>query len=411
MSRPNNEVLVIIPARGGSKGIRGKNLRTVGGLPLVVHSIRQALATPAVTRVVVSTDDARIAAASRRAGAEVVDRPNEISGDTASSESALLHVLDYLAAKEKYEPGLVVFLQATSPLRRPDDIQLAIETLRRQEADSLFSACRIEGFVWAQGDGNLRSLNYDPTARPRRQDLRETCLEENGSIYVFKPEVLRRHGSRLGSRIALYEMPRLLSFQVDEPADLGLMEQLLAMGVAPSPAQDLAGVRLLVLDFDGVMTDNTVWVDQDGREAVRCNRGDGWGIGRLKKAGIEVVILSTEPNTVVAARARKLRLECIHGCKDKLAALKSLVAKRRLKDVDVAYVGNDENDLECLRWVGFPMAVADALPTVKAVAARLTTRPGGWGAVREVADWICEAVKSAKGAGGRKRSPGSSRRH
>ena len=122
-------VLAIIPARGGSKGIPRKNVRPLLGRPLLAHSIEHARQAPSVTRVVVSTDDAEIAAVARRFGAEVVDRPAEISGDAASSESALLHVLDHLRDAEGYEPDLVVFLQATSPLRRPGDVQGAIETL------------------------------------------------------------------------------------------------------------------------------------------------------------------------------------------------------------------------------------------------------------------------------------------
>jgi YrbI family 3-deoxy-D-manno-octulosonate 8-phosphate phosphatase len=403
MSQPKSEVLAIIPARGGSKGVLRKNVRPLAGTPLVVYSIRQALAAPAVTRVVVSTDDDEIAAVARKAGADVVRRPPEISGDTASSESALLHVLDHLARRETYAPDLVVFLQATSPLRGPDDIQAAVETLRREQADSLLSACRIEGFVWAASDKALRPLTYDPTSRPRRQEIRETCFEENGSIYVFKPQILRRHNSRLGGRIALYEMPRLRSFQVDEPADLDLMEKLVALGVAPLAGPDLAGVRLLVLDFDGVMTDNTVWVNQDGVEAVRCHRGDGWGIARLKEAGVDLVVLSTEPNPVVAARCRKLGLECIQDCKNKLAVLKALVRKRRLQASAVAFVGNDENDLECLRWVGFPIVVADAEASVRAVASYVTSRRGGRGAVREVTDWLRASRRTAEAAGRRRR--------
>ncbi len=147
-------------------------------------------------------------------------------------------------------------------------------------------------------------------------------------------------------------------------------------------------IKLLVLDFDGVMTDNRVLVNQDGREAVWCHRGDGYGIGLLKKAGLEVMVLSTEPNPVVLERCRKLDIPCIHNCPDKLSALKALAEERGIGPDDIGFVGNDLNDLEGLQWVGWPIAVADAVPEILAVARKVTEKPGGYGAVREVCDWL-----------------------
>src|SRR5262249_2844927 len=162
-------------------------------------------------------------------------------------------------------------------------------------------------------DGTVSPVNYDPTKRPLRQDLKEEIWEENGSFYVFKPSVLRKFNSRLGGRIAMYQMERAASFQIDEPADLGLIENLIACrstaktnGSIESLGAQLRAVKLLVLDFDGVLTDNRVLVSEDGKEAVLCDRGDGFGVGLLKKSGVEVVVLSKETNPVVAARCRKL---------------------------------------------------------------------------------------------------------
>ena len=132
------QVLAIIPARGGSKGIPRKNIRILAGKPLIAYTIEHARQTPSVKRIVVSTDDPEIAAVSEQYGAEVVWRPAEISGDTATSESALLHVLNYLKDAEDYEPDLIAFLQATSPLRHPDDIQNAINKLQQEPKQELF---------------------------------------------------------------------------------------------------------------------------------------------------------------------------------------------------------------------------------------------------------------------------------
>jgi len=154
-------------------------------------------------------------------------------------------------------------------------------------------------------------------------------------------------------------------------------------------------IALLVLDFDGVLTDNRVLVDETGREAVWCHRGDGWGIARLREAGLTVVVLSTETNPVVSARCRKLGIRAIQGQADKEAALVALAAELELNPAQVAYVGNDVNDLTCLAWAGLPLAVADAEASVRAVARRVTTRRGGYGAVREVADWLLAARGTA----------------
>lgn len=152
------------------------------------------------------------------------------------------------------------------------------------------------------------------------------------------------------------------------------------------------GIRLAVFDFDGVFTDNRVTVLEDGREAVMCNRSDGLGLQRLRDAHVPAMILSTETNPVVKARARKLRVPCIHGVKDKLAALRAEVRRRRIPLSAVAYLGNDINDSDCLRAVGLPVVVADAWPEVKSLAKWVLKRCGGKGAVRE----FCDAVWNAR---------------
>lgn len=387
--------LALIPARGGSKGIPRKNLAPLAGRPLLAWTIAHARGTPEIDRVVVSTDDTEMARLARAEGAEVVERPAELAGDEASSESALVHALDALRERGGFEPGRVVFLQATSPLRRPDDISLALETLERETADSLLSACPVHGFVWRQGGeggGEPRALTYDPAARPRRQEIGEDLLE-NGSIYIFKPRILRETGNRLGGKIAVHLMDPLDSFQVDEPGDLELMERLLLLRPERRPRfeslADLSAIRLLVLDFDGVMTDDRVVVREDGLESAICHRGDGFGIELLQKRGeVEVAVLSKETNPVVAARCRKLGILCHQGYDRKLPRLEALAEERGLEPREVAYVGNDLNDLEPMRWCGVAIAVADARPEVLRAADHVTRRDGGHGAVREVCDLL-----------------------
>jgi N-acylneuraminate cytidylyltransferase len=383
-------VIAIIPARGGSKRIPGKNLMAVAGRPLVAHSISHAQASRLVSEVYVSTESDEIAAVARAHGAQVITRPQELAGDEATSESALLHVLDERNRQGLPDPDLVVFLQCTSPVRHADDIDRAVEKLVDEEADSLFSACENNRLIWALKDGQPYSLSYDYHSRRREQDM-EVQYRENGSIYVFRPEVLRKHGNRLGGRIAVYEMDYWSSFQIDAGEHAELIEWVLRRPGYRSEPEWPKNLGLVVFDFDGVMTDNGVEVNEHGDETVRCDRGDGWGIGRLRDAGVPMVVLSTEEHPVVAARCRKLKLPCVQGCSDKVASLTTLLAEKSIDPADVIYVGNDVNDLGCLRMVGMPVAVADAHPEVIAASKFVLTKKGGRGAVREFCDLLLAA--------------------
>jgi YrbI family 3-deoxy-D-manno-octulosonate 8-phosphate phosphatase len=378
--------IAIIPARGGSKRIDRKNLLRVGGKTLVEHTVLQALAAEEVDEVIVSTEDEEIAGIATAAGAAVIERPPELAGDRATSESALLHVLD---ARDGPDPELVVFLQVTSPVRRPADIDAAVRQLRASGDDSLLSACRDHGFIWVDGPDGARPTNYDPQQRPREQDM-PPRYRENGSIYVFRTPVLREGGARLGGRIGIYEMDGWSSIQIDEPEDVELAQWILARRLPAAEFPDPIG--LVVLDFDGVMTDNTVLVDQDGREAVLANRGDGWGIARLTEAHVPVAVLSTEMNPVVAARCAKLGIPFMQGVPEKATGLRSLMAEHGTRADEVIYVGNDVNDLPAMNLAGFPVAVADAHPDAIAAARVVLTRPGGHGAVRELCDLILASL-------------------
>lgn len=390
-------IVALIPARGGSKGIPRKNLAPVGGVPLLVHSILHARASRHVDLVVVTTDDAEIAAVAAEHGAAVVQRPAELASDEASSEAALHHALDEVRARIGTDVELVVFLQATSPIRQPGDLDGAIERIRAEGADSLFAATPQRGFVWAESTDGPRPLTYDVRSRKRRQDLDGEHWEENGSFYIFRPWVLDELGNRLGGTISIWPMHPLDSFQVDEPGDIEMLTTLLALrGAAAAPAA-IGRVRLICFDFDGVLTDNRVLVDEHGTEAVFCDRGDGWGIARVRDLGVPVVVLSTERNDVVQARARKLDIECVHGSGDKAATIREIAARHGVALEDVAFVGNDVNDLPALEVVGLPIAVRDARPEVLAAVVAVTRRGGGRGAAREVCDWIVDARTTERG--------------
>lgn len=385
-------VLAIIPARGGSKGIPGKNLKKVGGLSLVARAIRAARATPSVSRVAVSTDVQDIAREAASFGAEVVVRPDYLSVDSASSESAIEHaVADFARRGETFDA--IVFIQPTSPFIRPEDIESAIGMLVRGEADSVFSACLSHCFIWRDEDAfSAVGVNHDKARRPRRQD-RPAEYRETGAFYVFGADAFMKNRHRFFGRTRPCIVPPDSAIEIDEPGELAIARRLAPL-LSPSIVP-VFSPSAVVFDFDGVMTDDKVLVLEDGREAVTCSRGDGMGIAALKKV-CHLLVLSTEKNPVVAARARKLGLPVIHGCDGKLAALTSWAADRQIPLSAVAYVGNDINDLECLEACGLGIAPSDAHPVVLSSADFILDSSGGRGAVREVCDMFCRQKDSDK---------------
>ena len=385
---------VVVPARGGSKGIARKNLQLVGGMPLIVRSVAAAAAADRVDLVVVSTDDAEIARAARDAGATVVDRPADLSGDTATSESAVLHALDRLRDAGDPEPDVTVLVQCTSPFTRPDDIDAAIDAIAAG-ADSAFTASRTHAFLWRVGDDGVTPVNHDAATRAMRQ-VRPLEYLENGAVYAMRTAGLRAHAHRFFGRVDVVEMPASRSLEIDDPADLELARELEPMLRAEALVDALpARIAGLALDFDGVLTDNTVVTTQDGLEAVQSNRSDGLGIEMLRNRGLPLVVLSKERNPVVAARCRKLSLDCVQGVDDKRTAFLAWMDGRGLDPAEVVFVGNDANDVECLQLAGCGVVVADAHASARGVADLVLTRAGGHGAVRELADLLLTRMGSA----------------
>ena len=383
---PVSGVWVVIPARGGSKGVRRKNLRLVGGEPLIARAIRTVSAVAQVDEVYVSTDDPQIARVSMRAGAQVIHRPASLSGDQASSESAVQHALAEIAEVAPL-PEVTVLVQATSPFLEPADLERAIELVRRGDCDAAFSATRADLHLWREGPSGPEGVNHDARLRQRRQD-RPVEHRETGAFYVMRTSGFLEHGHRFFGRLRLVEVDPLGSLEIDTEEDLRLAELVHGARQAESAEPPSIPARAVVTDFDGVHTDDRVVVDENGVESVTVNRSDGMGIALLGRAGIPVLILSSETNPVVAARAAKLGVEAIAGCDDKLAALTEWAYARGLALGDVAYLGNDVNDLECLSAVGWPVVVADARPEVFAATPVVLRRRGGEGAIRELADRV-----------------------
>lgn len=410
-------VLAVIPARGGSKGVPAKNLAPVGGVPLVVRAVRECRAARLVTDVVVSTDDRAIAAAAREAGAEVVLRPAAIAGDTATSEAAVLHAMDAHEALHGAAVDVVLLVQCTSPFIVREDIDGVAGAVAEDGADTAVTVAPFHGFVWRDGTDEANGageadgadetddadeahdagqeacggygVNHDKSHRPRRQDRPQDLLE-TGAAYAMAAPGFRKHQHRFFGRTELVRTDPARVLEIDDPHDLARARALAPHFDAARPgalptADDIDAV---VLDFDGTQTDDRVLIDSDGREFVSVHRGDGLGIAALRRSGLTMLILSTEVNPVVAARARKLKLPVLHGIDRKDLALKQWCEEQGVAPQRVLYVGNDVNDLPCFALVGWPVAVASAHDAVRGAARAVTSVPGGEGAIREIASWI-----------------------
>jgi YrbI family 3-deoxy-D-manno-octulosonate 8-phosphate phosphatase len=401
------QVLAIIPARGGSKSIPCKNVRPFAGHPLLAYSIAAGLAAQSVTRVIVSTDDAAIAAVAERYGAEVPFlRPASLARDDTPDLPVFQHALGWLSEHEGYCPEIVVHLRPTSPLRPRDCVDRAVGLLlEHAQADSVrgvvpsgqnpYKMWRMdqEGRLWPLMEGEFA----EPYNMPR-QALPPTYWQ-TGHIDAIRTATILDKGSMSGDAIYPLILDPRYSVDIDTPRDWRRAEwslyqdrlEIVRPGAAPRPMPER--IELLVLDFDGVLTDNRVWVDAEGGEMVAAHRGDGWGLARLQEAGVPVVVLSTESHPVVAARCRKLGLPLWQGIEQKAEALKRLLAQRGVEAANTVYLGNDVNDLPCFPLVGWACVVGDAHPDVFGQADRVLQKPGGKGAVRELCDLILSEMK------------------
>jgi YrbI family 3-deoxy-D-manno-octulosonate 8-phosphate phosphatase len=396
-----NEVLAIIPARGGSKGIPRKNIRELAGYPLIAYSIAAGLQAQQVSRVVVSTDDSEIADVAKVYGAEVpFMRPLSLAQDDTLDLPVFEHALKWLEENEGYTPDLVVQLRPTSPLRPVDLVDRAIRLmLDHPEADSLrgiVPAGQNPHKMWRfNAEGKMIPLltveGIEEPYNAPRQAL-PPVYWQTGHIDVIRPETILEKHSMSGEVILPLVIDSSFTVDIDTEKDWKRYEWLVREedldmvypGKRPRPWPE--EVSLVVFDFDGVMTDDRVWVNQDGVEFVAANRGDGMGVELLLKAGFKSVIISTESNPAVAARTKKIGLPYFYDVGDKASVLERYLEQENISPAETIFIGNDVNDLPCFPIAAYAVVVADAHDKVRREADLILTRAGGHGAVREICD-------------------------
>lgn len=404
------EILAVIPARGGSKGIPRKNIKLFAGYPLISYSIAAALQSKYVTRTIVSTDDEEITGVAREWGAETPFlRPSELAQDQTTDLPVFEQALAWLKEHENYTPDLVIQLRPTSPIRPRACVDEAVELLlAHPEADSVRGVVpsgqnphkmwRLHG----KDQPMTPLLAVEGIAEPfnaPRQILPPTYWQ-TGHIDVIRPRAIIEQGSMSGKTILPYLIDPRFTVDIDTPFDWLRYEGLVRNGgldmVDPASKRRTlpARISLVALDFDGVLTDNRVWVDENGYERVASSRGDSMGLWLVRRSlPIEFIVISTETNPVVSARCKKLGLETHQGIANKVEVFHEVLKQKNIPAEETVFVGNDVNDLGCFREAGFAVAPADAEAEVKRCADLVLQHNGGKGAVREFCDLILQTYQ------------------
>lgn len=378
--------IAFIPVRGGSKSIRKKNIKLFCGKPLLYWNLRALDRVSEVTKVVVATDSdeiARIAESFLFKKVEIYRRDPSNASDTASTESVML---EYLLSCNIDDDELFVLVQATSPLTEEKDFEEAFKHFRSENYDSLLTCVRTKRFFW---NNNGTPLNYNYTARPRRQEF-DGLLMENGAFYINRVDNIKRDKNRLSGRIGIYEMPEYTAVEIDEYDDWIVAEAIMRKHIPASNSK--AAVKLFLSDVDGTLTDAGMYYDQTGNELKKFNTHDGKGFELLRNNDIKNGILTSEDTSIVERRGRKLQIDYLIqdvSNEGKLSTAKKLCDELGISLESVAYIGDDVNCRELLEAVGFPACPADAVPSIRSIPGiHVTKVNGGHGAVREFIDFL-----------------------
>ncbi|MBQ9301567.1 acylneuraminate cytidylyltransferase [Butyrivibrio sp.] len=380
--------VAFIPVRGGSKSIPLKNIKEIAGKPLIYWVASAASKCNYIDKVYISTDSDEIKSVVENLQIEktvVIGRSEDTATDTASTESALLEFAN------KYVFDNVFLIQATSPLLTSYDLERGYSLFNSPNTDSVLSVVRQKRFCWeTKDDGYANPLNYDVFNRPRRQEY-EGYLVENGAFYISSKANLLKTHNRISGKIRTYEMDESTYFEIDEPSDWIIIEELLRKRINNKKFNDtnLSNIKMFLTDCDGCLTDGGMYYSEKGDELKKFNTLDGMGFKLLREKGILTGIITGETRELNKRRAKKLGVDIlVQGASNKYEIILELCEKYKVRLDQVVYIGDDINDLEVVEKVGFGCCVPNGDARVRAAAKYVTQAHGGQGAIREVADLI-----------------------
>jgi YrbI family 3-deoxy-D-manno-octulosonate 8-phosphate phosphatase len=377
--------VAFIPVRGGSQSIPLKNIKEINGQPLIYWSLVSLEHASYIDEVIVATDSTAIKNCVlnfKFKKVKIYDRDPANAQNTSSTESVML---EYLSKERRKANDIFVLVQATNPFVIAEDFDNALALFKKnKKANSLLSVVRTKRFFWTL---NNKPLNYNPIKRPRRQDY-DGLMMENGAFYISNVKDIIKSKNRLTKPIITYEMPEHSGFEIDEVDDWLICEKFLRKyrGKGPGESKAFSDIKLLLSDVDGVLTDAGMYYSENGDELKKFNTYDGMGFQLIQKMGIKVGILTKENRQLNRARAKKLKLDYdFHGIENKLATLDGLLKELGLSYKNVAYVGDDINDIEVLNKVAFAFCPSSAINEVLSIEGiHILKAAGGAGAVREV---------------------------
>jgi len=375
--------VAIIPLRKGSKGIPGKNKKKILGRPLYQWCLGEAIFSN-LDEVYVFTDDEELISQINQEykwtpKVKTILRSSESATDTASTEQAMIEFAETI----KYNFDIICLLQATSPLTDRIDINQTLEAVSDQEYDSALTVVETKRFIWSE-QGN--SINYDYNHRPRRQDFEGLCIE-NGAVYASSKDQFLKSKNRLGGNIGIIKMPEDTLTEIDELSDLLIIEKLLLHRLNQNKKAPKK-VELLVLDVDGVFTNGTVSVSNQGELSKSFSLRDGMGLENLRSSGVEVIVMTSEDSPIVQKRMGKLNLPLYMGVKDKFSRLDNILLEKNLKRNSVAYIGDDINDMVNLNSVAWGFCPNNSVASLIPYCDVVLNNNGGDMAIREGADFI-----------------------
>lgn len=389
--------VAFIPVRGGSTSIPLKNIKLISGKPLVYWTLKAACGCKYIDKVFIATDSKEIketvesfmvgGQAQLFTKAAVISRSEESATSTASTEFSMLEFAS------NYEFDNIVLIQATSPLLVSDDLDRGFEAFDKEGIDSVLSAVRQKRFSWSVDEhGFANPTNYDVMNRPRRQDF-EGYFVENGAFYITSRVDLLNSKNRISGNIKLVEMNEDTFFEIDEPSDWIIVEALMKKNNMTAESE-LPEIKMFLTDCDSCLTDGGMYYSENGDELKKFNTRDGMGFEMLHNRGIITGIVTSESVDLNLRRAKKLKLDILEaGAKDKVSVVKKLAKQYGVQLENIAYVGDDINDVEVIRMVGFGCCPNNAMPVVKEAVKFVTRTNGGEGVVREIVEKLIMAPK------------------
>jgi len=378
--------VALIPARGGSKSIPLKNIKEINEKPLLYWSVKAANECKYIDVVYVATENSEIKKVVENFKFKktiVINRSLENASDTAPTESVMLEFAN------KYNFENIVLIQATSPLLTGVDLERGFQKFNEENVDSVISVVEQKRFIWKKrNDGTVEPQNYDIFSRPRRQDF-EGLFVENGAFYITSKKQLLLSKNRISGRIAAVTMHENTFWEIDEMNDFNIVEMIMKNNKKEG-LNKKNKIKLFITDCDGCLTDGGMYLLESGDEIKKFNAQDGKGFEILREKGVKTGIVTREKANLILNRAQKLKVDYLRmGVVDKKSIILEICTELGIKIENVAYVGDDINDLDVMSAVGYCCSVNNAIDSIKKISNYVSPYYGGNGAVRDCIEHLC----------------------